>query len=146
MNKLSSYKRILSLVLSVLMIAAMLSVSADMTKIILVDGKPVLANAVNTFEKDSVNVKINLDSFEAVQVKVNGEVVTLNEENGFTLTETGVENTGKDSEDVADTDSETPSTDTSTDTSDVADSDTETVTSDTDSVTENTDSDTPDVA
>ena len=118
MNKFSSYKRIMSLVLSVLMIAAMLSVSAvEKTKIIMVDGQPTYS--IEEFHKDSVNVTINLETTDTVQVTVNGQDVILNENNGFTLTVDDITNTGK--EDATDSDTESDNVETP----DATDSDTE---------------------
>ena len=112
----SSYKRLMSLVLSMLMIVAMLSVSADtVNKFIYVNGELAVNNA--EYNED-VTVAIKGIDLDKVTVKVNGEEVSLAEDGtfGITVAEGVVEEETADPEktdtpdtaDTADNSSKTP--------------------------------------
>ncbi len=80
----SSYKRLMSLVLSMLMIVAMLSVSADaVNKYIYVNGELAENNAEYN---ENVTVAIKGIDLDTVTVKVNGEKVSLAEDGTFGIT------------------------------------------------------------
>lgn len=84
MNKKTSYKRIVSLVLAVFMVASLLSVSAASSENTKIYVNGTLVQNGDKFEADSVTVKIDPVESEDV-VEVNNKAVALDENGEFVI-------------------------------------------------------------